>query len=63
MSHMYLKSFRHELLNSTREDVPLDKPVAGGGSSNEWVVEVQYDFLFVSLSGGYHLVLLITHCK
>lgn len=30
----YLASFRPELLNSTREKVPSDKPAAGGRSSN-----------------------------
>lgn len=42
---------------------PQDKPVTGGRSSDVWVAQIQSDFLFVSLSGGYSLLLLITYWK
>ncbi|XP_019477469.1 general transcription factor II-I-like [Meleagris gallopavo] len=54
---------KHELLNSTQEDAPVDKPAAGGRSSD---VQAEYHMvssLSVGLSNAYHQLLLMTHCK
>lgn len=55
---MDLKSSRHELLNSTQEDAPVDKTAAGGGSSDVQVDCHMVSSLSVGLSDAYHQLLL-----
>lgn len=60
---MDLKSSRHELLNSTQEDEPVDKPAAGGRSSGVRTEYHMVSSLLIGLSYAHHQLLLITHCK